>query len=76
MSNYSELEQRLDSARLNRDRIQPAEGGKQGLSVELTCHKHSPGARRNTLRLRPSSDDMATRQLGKVIQELTIYCEG
>ena len=38
--------------------------------------KHKQGARRNALRLKPSSDDMVTRQLGKVIHELTIYCEG
>lgn len=46
-----------------------------GLREELKCHKPKQGAGRHTLRLKLSSDDMVTRQLGKVINELTRQCE-
>lgn len=49
--------------------------GKQGLCNELQCHKHKQEARRNTLQLKLSSDNMVTRQLEKVSHELTLHCE-
>lgn len=48
--------------------------GEEGLRDELKCHKHKQGAR-SALRLKPCSN-MVTRQMEKVIHQLTIHCEG
>lgn len=66
----------MDFAWLNREKNVVSKTGKQELHDELKCLKQKQGARRNNLRVKPSSDDMVTRPLGKVIHALIIHCEG
>lgn len=66
---------RLCTAEQGQNTASSSGTGKQRLRDQLNGCKHKQGARRNSLRLKPSSDHMVSWQRGKVIRELTVQCE-